>query len=326
MASSEAHWGGETSGPGIDATMVLGVLARHGVGAVTDLTPLTGGFFSRAFAFVADGQPLVVRLNTAPFAEEGFAKDEHAWRHFASPALPIPRIVARGRDGAHWFAISERVPGRTLADLPPEERRVLLPATLDTLDAILGAPLRGSRGYGDWDADGQGRYARWADYLARVIEDEPEGYYAGWHALFRQSFLERDLYEAVYRRMLALLARCPEERALLHNDYWFENVLADGDRISGVIDWANALYGDPLYDVARLAWGAELPGWWFEGGAAAVHARYGALPDYAVRLACCQCHIALDDLRFYAKNDKRAEYDWARGRLLALLADGPTGA
>jgi hygromycin-B 4-O-kinase len=118
------------------------------------------------------------------------------------------------------------------------------------------------------------------------------------------------------------MVHCPEERGLIHNDYWFMNILAEGERITGVIDWANALYGDPLYEVARLAWGADWPGWWYADGAAVLRERYGAMPDYDVRIACYQYHLALEDLRFYAKTGRRAEYDWARGTLLARVAEG----
>jgi len=209
-----------------------------------------------------------VRLNTAAHAAEGFAKDDYAWRHFASPALPIPRIVATGRTAGGAFAIGERAAGYTLAECSPAERRALLPATLDTLDAIARADVYASRGYGNWGGDGNGGSASWRDYLAAIVENHAEGFHRDWHALFRDSFLEREVYEAVYRRMLRLAAHCPEERALIHNDYQFENILAEGGRITGVIDWANALYGDPLYDVARLAWWSTWDGWWYDDGAA----------------------------------------------------------
>lgn len=39
--------------------------------------------------------------------------------------------------------------------------------------------------------------------------------------------------------------------ALLHLDYHPQNVLADGGRISAVLDWANARAGDPRADIAR---------------------------------------------------------------------------
>jgi len=43
----------------------------------------------------------------------------------------------------------------------------------------------------------------------------------------------------------------PRGDALLHLDYHPLNVLTDGSQITGVIDWANALAGDPRADLAR---------------------------------------------------------------------------
>jgi hygromycin-B 4-O-kinase len=309
-----------------EATRVRAWLRERFAPDAGDVRRLAGGEFSRAFAFTSGGGDYVIRLNAAAHAAEGFAKDDYAWRQFASPALPIPRAVATGRTADECFSISERAAGRTLKAFSPAERRALLPATLDTLDAIGRADVSASRGYGDWGGDGDGRFASWRGYLAAIFDNEAEGYYQDWHALFRESFLEREVYEVVYRRMLRLAERCPEERALIHNDYWYENILADGERITGVIDWANALYGDPLYDVARLSWGSGWPGWWHEDGEALLRARYGAAPGYAERVACYECHFGLDDLRFYAKTGRRAEYQWARDRLLARAAADPGDA
>ena len=40
---------------------------------------------------------------------------------------------------------------------------------------------------------------------------------------------------------------------LLHGDLGSHNVLTDGDRLLGLIDWEDALAGDPVYDVAFWA-------------------------------------------------------------------------
>jgi hygromycin-B 4-O-kinase len=291
--------------------------------AVGDVQPLAGGFFSRAYACRAGGQEYVVRLNRAAHAAESFAKDAYAWQHFAAPELPIPRVIASGTDGEDAWAISERVAGRTLDEHTPAVRRALLPATLDALDAIGRADVSASRGYGYWDAHGDGPFARWRDFLTAINEDQTEGYYQGWHALFRDSFLEREVFDAVYRRMLQLAEHCPEERALVHNDYQYENVMADERRVTGVIDWGNGMYGDPLYDVARLLALAARPGWWHADGPELLRARYGHLPRYDERVGCYACHAGLDDLMFYAKNGKRADYDFVRNRLLTLIAKWP---
>jgi hygromycin-B 4-O-kinase len=308
------------STPESETARAAALLHRQFATDASAVRPLGSGEFSRAFAFISGGRDYVLRLNATPHAAESFAKDDYAWRHFASSRLPIPRVAAIEQTEEICFAISERAAGRVMTELTATERRALLPSLLDTLDAIGRADVGASRGYGDWDASGTGQFATWRGYLAAIIEDQADGYYQHWHAFFRDGSLERDVYDAIYRHMLQLLDHCPEERALIHNDYWFMNIVGEGERVTGVIDWANALYGDPLYEIARLSWGSAFPGWWYEDGAAFLRARYGATPDYDIRLACYSCHLGLDDLRFYAKTGRREEYTWARDRLLALVA------
>jgi hygromycin-B 4-O-kinase len=307
--------------PRDDTARVRALLRERFAGEIADVLPLAGGEFSRAFAFTAGSRDYVVRLSAHAHAAEAFAKDDYAGRHFASPALPIPRVVAIGQTADRHFAISERTPGSRLETFAAPIRRALFPALLDVLDAIGRANLRGSRGYGAWDREGIGEAACWRDFLTAIMENKTDGFYRDWHALFRDSLLEREVYEAIYRRLLRLVEYCPEERALVHADLHFDNLLADGRRITGVIDWGNACYGDPLYDVAWLgrwtAWGAPLV------DAALLRGRYGAAQYYDERIACYECFLGLDDLRFYAKTGRRAQYEALRDRLLARVTDDP---
>lgn len=48
-----------------------------------------------------------------------------------------------------------------------------------------------------------------------------------------------------------LRALNPRMDALLHGDYHPLNVMTDGERITGVLDWPNAMAGDPRADLAR---------------------------------------------------------------------------
>ena len=295
------------------------VLREHFGEDVEAVEPLTGGFFSRAYAFSAGGRKYVVRLNAAAHAAESFAKDDYAWRHFASQALPIPRVVAIGETSAEHYAISERLAGRTLMDCSEVERREALPALLDTLEVLGDVDVGGSSGYGDWGRDGNAGFGSWQEFLADVMENHSEGYFKDWHRFFQYRFIERDVFEAVYERMLRLAERCSDMRALVHNDYQFENVIVDDGRITGVIDWANALYGDPLYDVAWLGWISIHPGWWYEDGIEILRERFGDAPDYDTRIACYELHIGLDHLRFYANTGRREDYEFCRDWLLAKI-------
>jgi len=38
----------------------------------------------------------------------------------------------------------------------------------------------------------------------------------------------------------------------VHGDFGSNNVLVEAGRISGLIDWSEAMAGDPLYDVANI--------------------------------------------------------------------------
>ena len=247
-------------------------------------------------------------------------KDDYAWRYFTSDALPIPRIIAIGETPDGHYAISERVPGRTLSDCSKAERRAASAAVHDALEEIGKADTSASQGYGPWGEDGSGQFESWQEYLASVIENHADGYYEDWHRLFHDSFLERDLYETVFAQMLRLSERCPDERSLIHYDYQFENIIVDNGQVTGVIDWANALYGDHLYDVAWLNWLSVHPGWWYPDGVEILRWRFGAAEGYESRIACYELNIGLDHLRFYAKNDRRDDYQFCRDWLLGKVS------
>jgi hygromycin-B 4-O-kinase len=314
-------------GAPVDARRLRALLREHfTTDEITDLEPLRGGVFARAFGFQVRGQRYVVRLSTFDHSAEGYAKDEYAQRHFASPSLPIPRIVAVASTDTGHLAISERAAGRTLDEMTPAERQAVLPAMLDTFDAIGRADVSASGGYGFWGADGNGSSATWHAYLAAIIENDATGYYANWHAMFDSTFLDRDVYQTIYRSVRRLLPYCPEDRALIHNDAHFQNVLGDGQRITAVIDWANALYGDPLYEVARLDWWTAWPGWWYDDIGDLLRDRYGDAPRFAERMACYQLHLGLDDLRYYATIGNRETYERYSARLLALVELWPGDA
>ena len=62
---------------------------------------------------------------------------------------------------------------------------------------------------------------------------------------------------AVRRKLkpaVANLAAQTTPRTVLHGDYWLGNLLVDGRRVIGVVDWeSGSLSGEPLRDVARFA-------------------------------------------------------------------------
>ena len=138
------------------------LVARLG-SSVGGVIPIGQGEWSRAYSFSHDGGNFVVRF--AAF-EEDFAKDAIA-ATYASPELPIPRVVDRGKAPDDYFAISERAAGTHIDELDDPAMRAVLPSLFAALDAARQVDLSHTRGYGLWGADGNGYYESWADALLR---------------------------------------------------------------------------------------------------------------------------------------------------------------
>ena len=176
--------------------------------------------------------------------------------------------------------------------------RALLPSLFAALDTTRLADLSGTTGYGAWDADGTAPYPSWRAALLDVANDRPTDRIHGWRERLEASPVGAGPFEEAYRHLLALAARIPEERHLIHSDLLHYNVLVQGDRITGVLDWGCGLYGDFLYDLAWLCfWQPWYPAWKgidFQAEAARHYASIGLdVPRFEERLRCCQIHIGL---------------------------------
>jgi aminoglycoside phosphotransferase (APT) family kinase protein len=59
-----------------------------------------------------------------------------------------------------------------------------------------------------------------------------------------------------------LAPRGPPPRQLIHSDLLYRNVLIQGNVLTAVLDWGNAMYRDGLYDLAWLLyWWRWFPAW-----------------------------------------------------------------
>ncbi len=278
----------------VDLARVESFLADHYDDAVSDVAPLGFGEWSRAFAFRRAGQDYVVRFGAYV---EDFAKDRLAAR-WAGPTLPIPRIIELGEAFGGYYAVAERVFGGYIDDVDEGEMRALLPALFAALDAMRLADLSGTTGYGGWGADGNAPFTTWRDVLLDVGEDRPTDRVSGWREGLAASSVGSAPFDTAYARLQALAADLPETRHLVHSDLLHWNVLVQGDRITGVLDWGCGLYGDFLYDLAWLIfWQPWFPAWRGIDFQAAALRHYAAIgldvPAFAARLRCCQIHIGL---------------------------------
>ena len=278
----------------VDVEGAESFLTKRFGNAASAVEPLGTGVWSKAFAYRRVGRDWVIRFGAH---QEDFAKDRLAAR-YGCAALPVPRVVEIGEAPGGTYAISERVFGAYIDDMDEAQMRTLLPPLLAALDSARLADVSGTTGYGPWSGDGTAPYQSWRDALLDVINDRPAARTHGWRKLLADSAVGIGMFEKAYEQMVALVDHVPEERHLIHSDLLHYNVLVEDDRVTGVLDWGCAMYGDFLYDLAWLCfWQPWYPRWRridFRAEAVRHYAAIGLdVPNFEERLRCCQIHIGL---------------------------------
>lgn len=194
----------------------------------------------------------------------------------------------------------------TLQDLTRTE----LPAVVGPVASVLKAAsstIGTASGYGPFDPQGRGAYATWRDFLTAIAN--PHQY--KWNTLRHQVDLNRICL--LLNEVLYLAEQCPEVRQLVHGDFGSNNVLTDGHRITGVIDWSEAMVGDPLYDVANiLFWRTWLECMEQQARFFEVHRADHLRPKE--RLRCYQLRIGLEEIYENALHGTADNVAWAINR------------
>ncbi len=280
---------------------------------VKHLKFIKGGEVSQAYSFDAVDGGYVIRANR--HGSEGFEKEKYAFLHFASPKVPIPKIVDIGKmNKVFSYAISKGAPGRAMSSFTKEELIGIGPRMLETMGAIHATSVDNTFGYGYMAPSGMGTSTSWRDYVLSIGGENDKS--RNWAGLFQNSFLEKDVFDSLYARLESLIEFCPEVRSLIHGDFGFDNIISDGKSITGVIDWANCMYGDFLYDAAWLSfWPSDFE---FDRICREYYSDQG-VPNYEKRILCCQLYIALNSMGFYAESDQKDKYIWAKERINKLL-------
>jgi hygromycin-B 4-O-kinase len=280
-----------------------------------EITRLSGGDWSQAYALSVDGQRVVARFGAHG---EDYKKDQIMAR-WSSGELPIPRVLELGRTEHGYFAISERLQGDFLDTLDGRRMQAVIPSLLRSMDAISSIDVSTTAGYGNWGPDGHGPQGTWQDALLRKFDgDRPDSRTYGWRAALENSPGGAKEFDTALKVLAQLAGRMPVERHVIHNDLLYRNVLVQGDEISAVLDWGNSMYGDHLYDVAWLLYCQPRYTSWPDVDLAGALRRHweasGSVPaDLDARLLCYQIHVGLDAQSYNAYNG-----DWDE---LTLNAD-----
>jgi hygromycin-B 4-O-kinase len=224
-------------------------------------------------------------------------------------------VIHVGQIEHAFFCISEAMPGVTLQDLVPEDLPRLLEPTARVWEAIAESDLGAMRGFGPFDASGHAAYGSWRDFLISIADEQRYEWRAVGHVV------SMDEINRLLERLTGLVGQCPERRGLVHGDFGSNNVLTDGQRITGVVDWSDASIGDPLYDIANIFFWRT----WLEcmrQQASYFEMKLGGLTELGGRLLCYQLRIGLAEIYQNVTENKMASAHWALARCCELVRLG----
>ena len=174
------------------------------------------------------------------------AYDKTSWCAVHLPLLgargyPVPAIVWHGLLGGEWhLVVQNRLPGRPLWPL----RSLSWPM----LEALLGlVELQADAGVPAGDRD-------FAGYVANVLFDDWDDV---WRDAERASPVAAQLCARVRRWLQPVWGLRLPPADYANNDFNLSNVLTDGSRITGVVDWDEFGLGSRALDLVVLAFDCE---------------------------------------------------------------------
>jgi aminoglycoside phosphotransferase (APT) family kinase protein len=258
---------------------VLAWAQDHLDSEIVAVKPVGGGRTDTISAvYLRRGEPVILRhVSVERWGEIGRQHvicEALGCRLMEGSSLPVPRLIASDPDGSRtgdYANLTTRLPGRVR----------LGPLNLDAIDELAkiaviihGTPVANDlrpRQYEFWTPD---------DLVVPSWTSRPE----------------------LWRRAIDIFNQGPPSTrpGLLHRDFHPGNILWEGDRITGVIDWAETSWGPPDLDVVHS------------------RANFAMLHDFDSADAFSYCYRwhggMLDD-------DHDAEVFWAVSDILGFLPD-----
>jgi hygromycin-B 4-O-kinase len=299
--------------PKVDRDTVIRILAECVEGKAGKVEPLEQGQIASTFVCTIGGDQLIVQFNK-PNMATSYRKELFFGRRFAEAGIPVRQVVGSGTHDGLVYTVAKKVAGRSLSDLEPAVYRNALPSVFQTLLALESLDVSDTTGYGWFDERGNAPYDSWLGHLCQVREEEPGAFYGNWHEMFERTFLDRKTFETYYEKMATICESLNVPRLLVHGGFGYDNVLVEDDKVSAVLDWQDARFGDPLMDIAYMDFwpsGFDLLDLYesFCNERGIVHSQYRE------RISVCKLYNGIDAMRFFAKIGNKSAYDSVVGIL-----------
>ncbi len=291
-----------------------------------NLKLLNSGAWSTAYRFINDGESLVVRVSNTDL---NFKKDKWAYE-IAGDLLPIPKVLDIKHSGDKYFCISEFVEGIYFETLDAVSLQSIKNSILNIFQGLLNTEVYNIAGFGSLGSKLEGNNVSWREYILSISQDldQEDNLIHGWRSNINKSQLFRDQFEELFQEMVSLIGCLPEVKYLIHSDLLNFNVLANKNKVTGVLDWGSSMIGDYLYD---LAWFEFYEPWYPEFTKVNLVEeirlnvfKFDSSQYKRERLLAYKLHIGLGSLAYNSYRNDWKEFKKAYDRTKKILGKGVT--
>lgn len=175
--------------------------------------------------------------------------------------FPAPSLVAYSDSFVNGcgLVVMTRLKGVQMRSLPPVDRFRTVSVLMNELRKL--RKYSGGGGAGEIKDVWHGRGSTWKDYLEQVLSEAEKD-------ITERNLLDMKLIDFNSIWLAIELARMGIDKlstdldlSLLHNDLNLANcIVTPGGGFLGIVDWSDAIYGEYLYDLARLRMNLEQSG------------------------------------------------------------------
>lgn len=265
----------------------------------SNVCPIKNGIISETYSFSVGKNNYVIRISSS---RTTYDKDMFAFENFTSGSLKMPKILKVGTYNKKYFAISERLSGRTLDTFSDKQQIEAVKKVLKIHLKIAQLTLKAKSRFGFWKGNGLANFSRWDKYLFNIERE------------INNKLKSDKNVQIILARLRKLLRFVPDKHMLIHGDFGFNNLLYDGRQITGVLDWSDSKYGDSLYDIAYLIfWASEID--YLNISKKFYKENKLSTKNFNKRINCYLCHIALTTMSYFNLKGDKKNYLWVVKKL-----------
>ncbi|MCR4279286.1 MAG: aminoglycoside phosphotransferase family protein [Candidatus Zambryskibacteria bacterium] len=161
--------------------------------------------------------------------------------------IPVPALFSSFIFEGIPVVILERVRFPLLESVPVEEMSKYVPSMIENLRR-----LHAIKSEFPGPLDRSNSTKTWKEMMLEIFTDEFD-----WNEVANREGLDKDLILISVKKMIQKIndtAFDNHEYSLLHTDFNQRNLFVNpqSHKIAGIIDWEDAMFGDPIYDFARV--------------------------------------------------------------------------